>query len=82
MATEMEPVALGFDGIVGEGDGSTSPTAYTVQFTPASGEEAPEKSGLLEEGRAKGSLSPTEEEKVRSENAALLSVLRCLELTG
>lgn len=71
MSTELQPVALGFDGVAGEepADGGSSPTDYTVQFTPASGGDTPkteksEEIGLLEEGRAMDAPSPTEAEKV------------------
>lgn len=69
MATELQQVPLGFDGVAGEVEGGGSPTDYTVQFTPASGgdppktEKAEAEIGLLEEGRAKSQL-PTEAEKV------------------
>lgn len=75
MTAEMQPVTLGFDGIVPEPeDDASSPTEYDVQFAPApSGSESgtpkaeqSEEIGLLEEGRAQDSRSPTEEEKVGS----------------
>lgn len=66
MTTELQPVALGFDGVVSE------ESEYDVQFTPASGADTPiiktaksEEIGLLEEGRAEPIGSPSDAEKVK-----------------
>lgn len=66
MSTELQPVALGFDGVVAE---EGSPTEFDVQFTPSAGGDIPkteksEEIGLLEEGHAKAVCSPTDAEKV------------------
>ena len=73
MTTELQPVALGFDGITP--DAANDPTEYDVQFTPASNSggddsgtpkaEQSEEIRLLDEARAKDSHSPSDEEKVR-----------------